>query len=51
MFSSKNKLLHIQLSDTTETSKGTGFYGQMKQKKSFLAVHTQDGFGERRDKK
>ncbi len=30
--SSKNKLLHIQLSDTTGTSNGTGFYGQMKQK-------------------
>ncbi len=31
--SSKNKLQHIQLSDTTGTSNGTGFYGQMKQKK------------------
>ncbi len=30
--SSKNKLQHIQLSDTTGTSHGTGFYGQMKQK-------------------
>ncbi len=30
--SSKNKLQHIQLSDTTGTSNGTGFYGQMKQK-------------------
>ncbi len=30
---SKNKLQHIQLSDTTETSSGTGFYGQMKKKK------------------
>ncbi len=28
--SSKNKLQHIQLSDTTGTSNGTGFYGQMK---------------------
>ncbi len=27
--SSKNKLQHIQLSDTTGTSNGTGFYGQM----------------------
>ncbi len=27
--SSKNKLQQIQLSDTTETSNGTGFYGQM----------------------
>ncbi len=30
MLSSKNKLQHIQLSDTTGTSNGTGFYGQMK---------------------
>ncbi len=29
---SKNKLQHIQLSDTTGTSNGTGFYGQLKQK-------------------
>ncbi len=29
---SKNKLQHIQLSDTTGTSNGTGFYGQIKQK-------------------
>ncbi len=31
--SSKNKLQHVQLSDTTGTSNGTCFYGQMKQKK------------------
>ncbi len=31
--SSKNKLQHIQLSDTTGTLNGTGFYGQMKLKK------------------
>ncbi len=31
--SSKNKLQHIQLSDTIGTSNGTGFYAQMKQKK------------------
>ncbi len=50
--SSKNKLQHIQLSDTTRTSNGPGFYGQMKLRKlAFLAAHTQDGFGERRDKK
>ncbi len=49
--SSKNKLQHIQLSDTAETSIGTGFYGQMKQRNSFLAANTQDGFGEHRDKK
>ncbi len=50
--SSKNKLQHIQLSDTTGTSNGTGFYRQMKIKKnSFLAANTQDGFGEHRDKK
>ncbi len=35
--SSKNKPQHIQLSDTTGTSNGTGFYGQMK-------PNTQDGF-------
>ncbi len=48
--SSKNNLQHIQLSDTTGTSNGIGFYGQMKKKKSFLALNTQDGFGEHRDK-
>ncbi len=32
-YSSKNKLQQIQLSDTTRTSNGTGFYGQMKLKK------------------
>ncbi len=31
--SSKNKLQHIQSSDTTGSSNGTGFCGQMKQKK------------------
>ncbi len=31
--SSKNKLQQIQLSDTTGTSNGTGFYCQMKLKK------------------
>ncbi len=30
--SSKNKLQHIQLSNTTGTSNGTGVYGQMKLK-------------------
>ncbi len=29
----QNKLQQIQLSDTTGTSNGTGFYGQMKLKK------------------
>ncbi len=29
-FHQKNNLQHIQLSDTTGTSNGTGFYGQMK---------------------
>ncbi len=29
MLSPKNNLQHIQLSDTTETSNGTGFYGQL----------------------
>ncbi len=33
---------NIQLSDTTGTSNGTGFYDQM---------NTQDGFNEHRDKK
>ncbi len=49
--SSKNKLQHIQLSDTTGTLNGTGFYGQMKLKMSFLSANTQYGFGEHRDKK
>ncbi len=48
----KKKLQHIQLSDTTETSNGTGFYGQTKHKKNrFLAAKTQNGFGENRNKK
>ncbi len=34
--SSKNTLQHIQLSDTTVTLNGTGFYGQMKQQKKFF---------------
>ncbi len=34
--SSKNKLQQIQLSDTTGTSNGTGFYGQMKLKKELF---------------
>ncbi len=49
--SSKNKLQHIQLSDMTGTSNGTGFYGQMKLKNELLAANTQDGFGAHRDKK
>ncbi len=49
--SSKNKLQPIQLSDTTGTSNGTDFYGQMKLKNELLAANTQDGFGEHRDKK
>ncbi len=32
MLSPKNNLQHIQLSDTTGTSNGTGFYGQIKLK-------------------
>ncbi len=36
--SSKNKIQHIQLSDTTGTSNGTGFYGQTKLKICFLAT-------------
>ncbi len=35
--SSKNKLQHIQLSDMTGTSNGTGFYGQMKQKNELFS--------------
>ncbi len=34
---SKNKLQHIQLSDTTGTSNGTGFYGQMKLKNELFS--------------
>ncbi len=34
--SSKNKLLHIQLSDTTGTSNGTGFNGQIKLNKKYF---------------
>ncbi len=49
--SSKNKLQHIQLSDTTGTSNATDFYGQMKLKrKSFLPVNPPDGFSTNRDK-
>ncbi len=51
MLSFKNKFQHIQLSDTTGTTNDTGFYGQMKKKKSFSAPNTQDGFGEHRDTK
>ncbi len=49
--SSHGKLQHILLSDATGTSNVTDFYGQMKQKMSFLAANTQDGFAEHRDKK
>ncbi len=49
--SSKNKLQHIQLSDMTGTSNGTGFYGQMKLKEELFSssFETQDGFGEHGD--
>ncbi len=33
----KNNLQHIQLSDTTGTSNGTGFYGQMKLKNELFS--------------
>ncbi len=33
----KNKLQHIQLSDTTGTSNGAGFYGQMKLKNELFS--------------
>ncbi len=46
--SSKNKLQHIQLSDTIGISNGTGLYGQ--KKTCFLAANIQDGFGEHMDK-
>ncbi len=46
--SSKNKLQYIQLSDTTGTSNGTGFYRQMKLKNE---ANTQDRFGEHGGKK
>ncbi len=46
--SSKNKLQHIQLSDTTGTSNWTGFYGQMKQKHEVFsrlaAIDGDDGY-------
>ncbi len=35
--SSKNNLQHIQLSDTTGTSNGTGVYGQMKLKNELFS--------------
>ncbi len=35
--SSKNNLQHIQLSDTTGTSNGTGFYAQMKLKNELFS--------------
>ncbi len=38
--SSKNELQHIQLSDTTGYSNGTGFYGQMKWKKKLFSSVT-----------
>ncbi len=38
--SSKNNLQHIQLSDTTGTAKGTGFYGQMKLNNEFFSKHS-----------
>ncbi len=50
--SSKNKLQQIQLSDTTGSSNGTGFYGQMKLKKNrFLASNQTDEFSTNRSKK
>jgi len=47
----KYKFQHIQFSETTSNSKGTGFYGQIKLKKVFLPANTQDGLGANRDKK
>ncbi len=39
--SSKNNLQHIQLSDMTVTSNGTGFYAQMKLKNElFISKHS-----------
>ncbi len=49
--SSKNKIQHIQLSDTTGTSNGTGFYVRLNWKKSFLAANPPDRFSTNRDKK
>ncbi len=49
--SSKNKLQHIQLSDTTGTSNGTGFYCQMKMKKiAFWTATPPDEFSTNRVK-
>ncbi len=49
--SSKNKLQHIQLSDMTVTSNGTGFYDQMKLKNELFSSKHARWFGEHRDKK
>ncbi len=49
--SSKNKLQQIQLSDTTGTSNGTGFYGQIKLKKIAFWQQPPDEFSTNRDKK
>ncbi len=38
--SSKNKLKHIQLSDTIEASNETGFYGQMKLQNELFSKHS-----------
>ncbi len=50
-FKKKKNSWLIQKQDTTGTSNGTGFYGQMKQKNSFLAASPPNGFGANRDKK
>ncbi len=49
--SSKNKLQQIQLSDTTGTSNGTVFYGQMKLKKLLFGTNPPDEFSANRDKR
>jgi len=51
LHSSKTKLQHIQSSNTTRTSKESGFYGQIRLKNIFLAANPPDGFGGNRDKK
>jgi len=45
----KKKFQQVQLSDTTRSSIGAGFYGQIKRKKGFLAANPADVFGTNRD--
>ncbi|KAF4074275.1 hypothetical protein AMELA_G00237660, partial [Ameiurus melas] len=44
----KTNLSVFSLPDTTGTSNGIGFYGQMKPKQSFLSINTRGGIGTQR---